>query len=110
MTPILRVRMPGEFSAHQIRQRINFGIEFDPANIERSGRGHVIVFVADQEARTDIDRPFARRLLQHSGAGLSATAAHRQWLDGALGMMWAIIESVDMCAMRCKALLHMSVE
>src|SRR5512135_665904 len=110
MTPILRIRMPGEFSAYQIRQRINIGIELDPANTERSGSRHVIVFVANQEARTNVDRPFTRRLFQHSGARLSATAMHRQWLDGSFGMMWTIIERVDMGAMRCKALLHTSVE
>ena len=40
--------------------------EFDPANIECGGSGHVVVSVADQEARADIDRPFACRLFQHA--------------------------------------------
>src|SRR5258707_14951023 len=96
MTPILQFRMRGEFSAHEIQQRIFSEIEIDSANVEGSGGGNIIVFVADQEAGPEIDRPFPRSLLQHSRWGLSAVGPYRQRFYGAFGGIGTIIKRIDM--------------
>src|SRR5665647_3931321 len=92
-----------EFLVHDIRQRnIGVRIESDAGDIERGGSRHVAILIADHETAGEIDRPFARGLFEHAGAGLAAVASHRQGLDRAVGMMRAKIEGVDMGALRAQ--------
>src|SRR5262245_65979893 len=104
--PFSQARSIGERTAYQIRQKFLRRIEFNPANTERGGRCHVVSSVADQETRIDVDRPFARCLLEQARAGLATTASYRERLDGALRMMRTIVERVDVGTMRFEAVLQ----
>src|SRR5262245_6696704 len=108
--PVSQARSIGERTAYQTRQKFLRRIEFDPTNTERGGRCHVVISVADQETRIDVDRPFARCLLEQARAGLATTASYRERLDGALRMMRTIVERVDVGTMRFEAVLHAGME
>jgi len=82
------------------------------AKVKRSktSGAKAIILVADQKARAEINRPFARCLFQHAWGRLATIAGYGQRFDGAVRMVRAEIERIDMGAHCGKSVLHVRVE
>src|SRR5882762_462144 len=80
------------------------------ANARCSGGLEIRRAVADQKRSCSVDRPFGEQLLDHAWSRLAQIRGAAIALDGALGMVRAEFDAVDMRAALAKLQVHPVVE
>ena len=99
-----------DLRAHDVQQRLFFQSKRIPGILNAAAASMSPSRSPIRKLRVQIDRPVARRLFEHAGAGLAAVAVHGEGLDRAVRMMRAMIEGVDVRALAAQHFLHMRVE